>query len=686
MKTAWRILIVTLLVFTLTAPIFISPSSAEVSGYDENFYVGVTFGSNSVTEAKQLIDKVSSYTNLFIVDSWDISGAPNSTALDEICDYAVRANMYFMVYFYMIYYNATINIRNFYNASTWDAYGVNLWHISWLSSARERWGNKFLGVYLYDEPGGKQIDKGYWAGNTTTFSGAPVRVFANVSSYDDAANRFVSSLSRNRGMQILTNSSFPQGLNYTTPAFTSDYALYWFDYKAGYNAVFAELGGTRGISSKIQQIALCRGAAKSQKKDWGAIITWATDNPPSPESGSDMLQDLTMAYNAGAKYILVFNFQMSGYGGLTDEHFNAIKQFWTNIHSSSDSHEKYDGQVALVLPSNYGWGMRNPNDTIWGLWPADNKSVQIWENTNKLIDKYGLKLDIVYDDPQFEVNGKYAQTYLWNSTIFFDDLTALSNSASNGFFILTAAAVPLGAVTCLSVFLLMRRRKPRRPVELCVQESISNSNQNEVLKETFENDKRTVFKEFKQTLSASINIVDPLFDLLMSLQSEVDWNSIEDCLKRSEQATMNSGHLKLNTEKLIFQNLSFAIKAHQKKEIARETQLILKLFYENAPSLSLKNHFSKDNHPDSTILKNAVSAYFTLNDILLGQIVGDEEIGKEKIELANFLRKLSEETQMKINSGLLREITDKLSEEKTGQTAVAEVRALLIKQLQEFLD
>jgi len=34
----------------------------------------------------------------------------------------------------------------------------------------------------------------------------------------------------------------------------------------------------------------------------------------------------------------------------------------------------------------------------------------------KLIGKYGLKLDIVYDDPRFPVQKKYATIYYWNST------------------------------------------------------------------------------------------------------------------------------------------------------------------------------------------------------------------------------------------------------------------------------
>ena len=71
--------------------------------------------------------------------------------------------------------------------STWDAYGISPWHVSWLNSTKERWGDKFLGVYLFDEPGGKQIDTGYWGGNNVTFSGSTVHTFDNVSSYDDAA-------------------------------------------------------------------------------------------------------------------------------------------------------------------------------------------------------------------------------------------------------------------------------------------------------------------------------------------------------------------------------------------------------------------------------------------------------------------------------------------------------------------
>jgi len=61
--------------------------------------------------------------------------------------------------------------------------------------------------------------------------------------------------------------------------------------------------------------------------------------------------------------------------------------------------------------------MRNGAANIWGLWHADEKASLIWENMNRLIDKYGIKLDIIYDAPQFNIAGKYQEIYYWNSTI-----------------------------------------------------------------------------------------------------------------------------------------------------------------------------------------------------------------------------------------------------------------------------
>jgi hypothetical protein len=60
--------------------------------------------------------------------------------------------------------------------------------------------------------------------------------------------------------------------------------------------------------------------------------------------------------------------------------------------------------------------MRSSDDQIWGLWSADELSLVIWEIMNKLIENYGIQLDIVYDDPRFSYEN-YSEVIFYNSTI-----------------------------------------------------------------------------------------------------------------------------------------------------------------------------------------------------------------------------------------------------------------------------
>ena len=433
MKKILLFLVLTLIISAVASPIIyeatlnqttLNMDSSVSSNLSSGFFFGVTFGGTTVKQAENLIDKVKSYTNLFVVASWTISGAQNSSALDQVCDYAAAANLYFIVYFNFIFYNYTNQIGGYYNSSTWEDYGYTPWHVSWLNAAKERWGDKFLGVYLYDEPGGKQIDLGYWDGNTTNpFTGVPNKPHYNLTNYDQAASRFTvgsGSILRSGSMQHVINSSIPNSVTSPLPVFTSDYALYWFDYLAGYSTVFVELGGTAGVGNKVQQMALCRGAANVEGKDWGAIITWTYNYPPYMEDGQAMLKDMEMAYGAGAKYLLVFNYANSSgnpLGVLTDDQFNAMKTFWNLIQTTPrSSFGEMKGQVAYVLPENYGWGMRTPQDKIWGYWGPDNSSMLIWNNMMTLLNQYGPKLDIIYDDPNFNYQSDYSTIYYWNST------------------------------------------------------------------------------------------------------------------------------------------------------------------------------------------------------------------------------------------------------------------------------
>jgi hypothetical protein len=347
-------------------------------------YVGVSFCGNTTQEARLLIDRVKSYSNFLIIQSGPVSW--NETATNEVCEYAIAAGLKVVVYF------GDLDSRFLKNQT--------VWRIEWVNSAKARWGNNLLGVYYYEEPGGMWIDTNW---NATKYHSLQNSTYAAV------AASFVNGLKNDRGMILLKNNSIP--------VFVSDYANQWFDYQAGYDVVLSQVGWNNSLA---QDIALARGAAQMHNKDWGAMITWKYNETPYLDTGQAIYEQMVSSYEAGAKYIAIFNYpqlEINGYGVMSDEHFSALEKFWNNVVNQKVHRGITKAEVAMVLPSNYGWGMRNPQDIIWGYWGPDEKSPQIWSLSRSLLAKYGTSLDIVYDDASFSVNGVYSQVYLWNSTL-----------------------------------------------------------------------------------------------------------------------------------------------------------------------------------------------------------------------------------------------------------------------------
>ncbi|MCW4008942.1 MAG: hypothetical protein NWF09_09690 [Candidatus Bathyarchaeota archaeon] len=406
------ILSIVLILLILAALFFISHSiSSNNKETPADFYVGVTFCGNTTAEAKLLIDKVKGYTNLFVLQSWPISN--NETATTEICDYAVAAGLNIIV-------NLGIN---------WSYSRVWTWQFPWLEAAKQRYGDRFLGAYYDDEPAGNQLDYNwfnFFLNYSNYFKGRPHvsllhEIFsdledkmANVTmhepkDYDTEAAWFQMLFDHNDGLNSLKKAGIK--------TFTSDYVLYWFDYLGGYDVILAQFGWN---NSCTQDIALVRGAAYMQNKSWGAIITWKYTEPPYLDSGEEIFKQMHMAYEAGAEYVVIFNYpQIEGnpYGALKNEHFEALEKLWKEITQKPREATARQADAALVLPRNYGWGMRHPEDWIWGFWGPDAKSPLIWENSRKLLSQYGTRLDIIYDDPAFPVEGKYPLIYYWNQTI-----------------------------------------------------------------------------------------------------------------------------------------------------------------------------------------------------------------------------------------------------------------------------
>ena len=89
------ILSLILLVTIATAAFLVPYTLTNKSTETKPFYIGVNYCGNSTSEAKLLIDRVKTYTNLFVLQSFNFSR--NETATKEVCDYAVAQNLNIIV-------------------------------------------------------------------------------------------------------------------------------------------------------------------------------------------------------------------------------------------------------------------------------------------------------------------------------------------------------------------------------------------------------------------------------------------------------------------------------------------------------------------------------------------------------------------------------------------------------------
>lgn len=375
-----KIVVILLVSILLLATIFVVffLQNGPVQSEDETF-IGIMVGHSTVDEVIAFVDEVKDYVNLIIVSELNIT--TNSTALYAVFDYLYSQDLYFIPF---MAFEEQVDDPNFFE------------------TAEQRWGNHFLGIYTFDEPGGKQMDS------------AEFRPVPNATSYADAATKYVDTVAR---VGLLHFASYFNA-NEPFTIFTSDYALYWFDYSSCYNVVLAEFGWNH---SRQLNIALNRGAANAYNNPWGAIVTWTYQNPPYLGTPQELYDDMVIAYQNGAKYIIVFNYptNQTNYGLLTQEHLESIENFWD--YTQNTPRPQNAAEIAYVLPKNYGYGFRGPDDKIWGLFGPDEHSAKIWNDAMNLIETYGTNLDIIYESDTLNVLGHYETLIYWNGTQIIND-------------------------------------------------------------------------------------------------------------------------------------------------------------------------------------------------------------------------------------------------------------------------
>jgi hypothetical protein len=392
----------------------------------------------------------------------------NLENVNELGDYAISSGLYFLPYF---------------------GYYIEEQFSIWLEAAKQKWGEKLLGIYYSDEPGGKMLDDYVEFKNTqtgdsimkTTYGdivveksddvvihyeiGGLIHLFLPVSYmnfnivgtekgvyvtfYPNGSIKIDDSKISSMDMQAIVNEieklsdygTYEQllafrpfkdvhevadqfitrdqhnidYLNNKTTVFTSDYALYWFDYLAGYDVILAQIGWNHTLN---QDISLVRGASRVQNKEWGIVITWKFNIPPYLDTGTEILNQMKNAYECGAKYFVLFNYYKDAdnpYGTLKEEHFQALEYFWSNIIKNSQVvHGSIKADTVLILPKNYGWGMRWPEDKIWGIFKPDNKTQLIWDQLESTLNEHGIKTDIIYEDEKISLPQEYQHRYYWD--------------------------------------------------------------------------------------------------------------------------------------------------------------------------------------------------------------------------------------------------------------------------------
>jgi hypothetical protein len=173
------------------------------------------------------------------------------------------------------------------------------------------------------------------------------------------------------------------------------------------------------------------------------------------------------------------------------------------------------------------------------------------------------------------------------------------------------------------------------------------------------------------------DMLDSLFDMLMGLHGQVNWSLVNDSLERCKLARVVG--VKEAVANLNFRNLSKFVLAKQPKNAAAECKSILSQLQVNAGAPHSNIVLTGENQESYGIVESAVSAYFLLNDTLLGQALGDENVSKEKSELLNALSSLPQTGRSN-----LAEFISRLKKRK-GDLPVKDSRLLLRSQLKGLL-
>ena len=128
-------------------------------------FVGVSVAHYNLEEIIEIADKIQSYTNLFVVGSTGITY--DVSKLDPVCTYLYEKGFFFLIYMHPTDNISSLEVQR-----------------QWVEKAKKLWGQQFIGLYAFDEPGGRQVDNDQY-----------VVIEEAGDNYTDTAEKYVTELS-----------------------------------------------------------------------------------------------------------------------------------------------------------------------------------------------------------------------------------------------------------------------------------------------------------------------------------------------------------------------------------------------------------------------------------------------------------------------------------------------------------
>lgn len=204
-------------------------------------------------------------------------------------------------------------------------------------------------------------------------------------------------------------------------------------------------------------------------------------------------------------------------------------------------------------------------------------------------------------------------------------------------------------------------------------------------KKTMESNEKVHLRKSDLTgvINASIGIVDLSFNILMGLhEKRVNWTRLESYAD-SLGNNLNFKGQTMAPSNLDFAKVSAAIKRQVPKEISKEAYNILKSIYGYFEGLKPDVDL-KENNLNIQKAKAVILAYFTLNDLLFGKVIGEKDSQKESLALEGVLQGLANESNVKVNVEELNVSVDRFGVEGDSESVIEDTRAIFMEQLKQL--